>query len=165
MREAERERRRAQMAALYDLADVHQAVQRHLAAGFAEHGLDDITPPQSVVLAVLFEEQVATTARLAARLGLADVTVGRFVAALERAGYVHRTPNPDDARELLVRPTAKARRRLPTFIAVTNDLLDRLFADEDMAVIGGFLERARARLAGPAAAPGHRLLPVCRGGG
>lgn len=151
------------MAALFDLAEIHHVVQRHLAEAFLARELHDVTPPQGAVLAVLFDEGgVSTTARIAARLGLADVTVGRFVTALERSGYVAREPNPDDRRERLVRPTAKARRRLPDFAAVTNQVLDLLFGPDPAEVdrLAAALQGTRHRVTTAGAPAEHRLLPT-----
>lgn len=79
---------------------------------------------------ILFQERAPMTARqLAARMGLSQVTVGRFVKALHAAGWISRKPCPDDARAVLLSPTAKAMRALPRFIHVSNTLFDRAFAD------------------------------------
>ena len=148
------ERRRAQLAAMFALEQVHARVSERLSAGFDERGLLDITPAQAGALAVLFELREATTSTVARRLGLADVTVGRFVASLVRSGYVRRRRNPHDGREQLVAPTEKARRRLPDFIAVTNQVLDDLFGDLDTDAVAALttgLVRAADRLGGPMA--------------
>lgn len=165
MQADDRARRRAEMRVLFDLAEVHAAVQRRLGEGFAARGIDDVTPPQAAVLAVLFEDREATTARIAERLGLADVTVGRFVAALGRAGYVERRRNPADGREQLVRPTAKAYDRLGDFVALTNGVLDALFDpldDRALADLGEQVAAARRRLGSPGRQGRglHRLLPA-----
>lgn len=161
------DRRRAQLAAMFALEQVHALVQHRLSIGFTEQGLDDVTPAQAGALAVLFELREATTSTVARRLGLADVTVGRFVAALERCGYVHRRRNPRDGREQLLSPTAKARSRLPDFVAVTNQVLDGLFGDLDtdaVAQLTAGLVRAADRLGGPVASAPRMLTVAARGG-
>lgn len=161
------ERRRAQLAAMFALEQVHTRVQHRLTAGFAEHGLDDVTPAQAGALAVLFELRETTTSTVARRLGLADVTVGRFMSALERYGYVRRRRNPADGREQLVSPTAKARSRLPDFIEVTNQVLDGLFGDLETDAVDQLtagLVRAADRLGGPMATAPRMLTVAARGG-
>lgn len=160
-------RRRTQMTAMFALEQVHARVQERLAAGFSERGLDDITPAQAGALAVLFELREATTSTVARRLGLADVTVGRFVAALVRRGYVRRRRNPNDAREQLLSPTAKARGRLPDFIAVTNEVLDALFGGLDTEAVARLtagLVQAADRVGGPMGSV-PRMLTIAEGGG
>ena len=83
-------------------------------------------------------------------MGLSEVTVGRFVKALEASGWVRRDPDPSDSRALLVRPTPKARAALPRFIAVSNAMLDDAFAGfspEDVARIARTTERLRHNIA------------------
>ena len=141
---------------------VHSRVAHRLGRGFAERGLDDVTPAQAGALAVLYELREATTSRLAQRMGLADVTVGRFVAALIRSGYVERRRNPADAREQLLSPTRKAHDRLSDFVAITNEVLDALFRkldDDGLAALTVGLRQAADRLGGPEAT-GPRLLPA-----
>lgn len=154
-------RRRAEMTALQRLEQVHSRIQQHLARGFAERGLD-VTPAQAGALAGLFELRETTTSRLAQHLGLADVTVGRFVTALVDAGYVARRRNPADAREQLLSPTEHAHAALPDFVALNNQVLDALFGDLDDATLRLLTERlaeAAVRLGGRAPGTGSRLLP------
>ena len=118
-----------QTEAFLTFSRVHRLIEQRVAGLFVEAGLTDVTPQQGNALMVLFQEKRPLTARaLAEHMGLSEVTVGRFVKALERAGWVVREPDPDDGRALLIRPTRKAYRALPRFIQVSNALLDRAFA-------------------------------------
>jgi DNA-binding MarR family transcriptional regulator len=127
---AELARRRRQTAAFLDLARIIRSLDRTVDGHFAHQGLDDITPAQANALMVLFEARSPLTARrLAESLSLSEVTVGRFLRALENQGWVARVRDPNDSRAILVSPTAKARAKLPTFIQVTNALMDQAFGD------------------------------------
>jgi DNA-binding MarR family transcriptional regulator len=82
-------------------------------------------------------------------MSVSEVTVGRFVKALERDGWVTREADPDDGRAWLLRPTRKAYRALPRFIRVSNALLDRAFADFSEAEVNRVVatgERIRENL-------------------
>jgi DNA-binding MarR family transcriptional regulator len=146
---ADLERRRLQTEAFLTFARVHRIIEQGVAALFAEEGLD-VTPQQGNALMVLFQEKRPLTARaLADLMSVSEPTVGRFVKALERDGWVTRQADPDDARARLLRPTRKAYRALPRFIRVSNALLDRAFAgfcEADVRRVVATGERIRANL-------------------
>lgn len=107
---------------------------------FVEVGLEDVTPAQGNVLTILFNAKEPMTARaLATAMSLSEVTVGRFVRALETAGWLDRKPHPRDSRAMLVRPTRKAYKAFPKFLKVSNSLLDEAF--------GGFSQKDIERIA------------------
>jgi len=121
--------RRQQTEAYLNLFRINRAMLSRSEAMFVEEGLTDVTPAQSGVLMVLFQERRPMTAReLSASVELAEVTVGRFVAALEKTGWIERRPDPSDARARLIQPTPRAYEHLPTFIRISNALLDDAFA-------------------------------------
>ncbi len=121
--------RRTQTAAFLDLARIIRAMDRNVDHHFTRVGLTDITPAQANALMVLFEAREPMTARrLSEALSLSEVTVGRFLRALEQRGWVARERDPADSRAILVSPTGKAREHLPRFIEVTNTLMDQAFA-------------------------------------
>jgi DNA-binding MarR family transcriptional regulator len=124
--------RRVQTRALVDLGRIRQATERLVERWLAEEGLEGVTPAQANALLVLVDaRQPLAQAHLARALSLSEVTVGRFVRALEESGWVERTRDPDDTRAWRLAPTAKAREALPRFIAVSNRLLDTAFAGLD----------------------------------
>ncbi len=144
--------RRLQADTFLNFAQLGRMVDRIVAELFAQEGLHDVTPAQGGALMILFQERAPTTARqLAARMGLSQVTVGRFVKALHTSGWVSREPDPADARALLLRPTPKAMRALPRFIQVSNSLFDRAFEDfppSTIRRIAATTERLRKNLQG-----------------
>ncbi len=120
--------RRVQAEAYLTFVGIGRMLEKRVAALFETHGLDDITPAQSNALMILFAAKQPLQARtLAERMELSQVTVGRFIKALEQHGWIAREPDPADARAMLVRPTHKAYRTLPSFIAVSNTMLDAAF--------------------------------------
>ncbi len=145
--------RRAQADAFVTISRIGRLLERSIAGLFDEQGLDDVTPAQANALMILFQAKEPLHAReLATRMELSEVTVGRFVRALEQEGWIRRQADPDDSRAMLIRPTAKAYRTLPRFIEVSNALLDRAFAGFSRAEthrIGRVAERVRENLAVP----------------
>lgn len=121
--------RRIQAELVLNLSRVARAVERRLAVLLSDEGLERVTAAQANALLVLFQHREPMTARrLAAHMGLSEVTVGRFVRALEQAGWLVRAPDPHDARAILLAPSRRARRALPRFLRVSNRLLDLTFA-------------------------------------
>lgn len=144
--------RRLQADAYLDLTRIQREIERRAAALLEEQGLRDVTPAQASALMVLFGAKEPLRARtLAMRLGLSEVTVGRFVHALHDAGWVRRDPDPDDSRAMLVVPTPKAYRALPRFIEVSNALLDEAFAGfsaDEVERVAKTTERLRRNIVG-----------------
>ncbi len=135
------ERRRLQTRSLVDLARIRHASEGIVEELLRRHELDDITPAQANALMVLIDaRRTLTAAELARELSLSEVTVGRFVRALEAGGWVERTPDPGDARALRLSATARTRAALPRFIQVSNALLDRAFEGLDEERVRLFCE-------------------------
>lgn len=128
--------RRLQTEALLDLNRIRLLSERRVEALLLEHDLQDITPAQANALMVLFQARTPLpAARLAEELAVSEVTVGRFLRALEASGWVERWRDPSDSRRVLVRPSERARRALPRFIAVSNAVLDQAFGCFDQESI------------------------------
>lgn len=143
-RQVELETRRLQTEVLLEFSRIAGLVERRVQAGFADQGLA-ITPAQSRVLMILFQAREPLSQRvISRRMGLAEVTVGRFVKAMEEGGWVDRERDPEDRRCWRVRPTAKAREALPRFIAVSNEVLDALFEDLSPAALAHLHDTLKA---------------------
>lgn len=127
--------RRVHAELLLDLQRIRHVAERRIAELLAAEDLD-VTPAQANVLMALIQHRAPMTARqLAADLELSDVTVGRFVRTLEKRGWLARRRDPDDARAILVEPTARAREALPGFIRVSNALADQAFGGFERATV------------------------------
>lgn len=59
---------------------------------------------------------------IAQRLGTTRQAVSQLVAAIEAAGYLERTPDPDDRRGVLVRHTTSGRRLLADALDAMADI-------------------------------------------
>jgi DNA-binding MarR family transcriptional regulator len=71
-----------------------------------------VSPPRLSALSVVVATGPIGIGAVAAAEGVSAPTMTRLVDGLERDGLVTRTPDPDDARGVLVRPTARGRRLL-----------------------------------------------------
>lgn len=109
-----------------------------------------MTPAQANALMILFQEKDPMTARdLATEMSLSEVTVGRFVRALEKSGWVVRVPHPTDSRAILISPSRKAYRAFQRFLRVSNATLDETFegfSRKQMQDLVRMTERLRANL-------------------
>jgi MarR family 2-MHQ and catechol resistance regulon transcriptional repressor len=90
---------RAFYDALSDLLRIYQFRDRDRICCY------DISVTQCYALEALVHQGGMTMNDLAARLYLDKSTASRVVDALERKGYVDRSPNPADGRSLLLVPT------------------------------------------------------------
>lgn len=69
----------------------------------------EITYPQYLVMSVLWEEDAQTIGTVAERLALDSSTITPLVKRLEASGFLVRTRNPRDERQVLVGLTDKGR--------------------------------------------------------
>jgi DNA-binding MarR family transcriptional regulator len=82
-----------------------------LREAFAAAGLDGIRPAQAVALVPLVAGGLHASA-LAERLRVSRQAVAQAVTALERGGYVARSPDPADARVRVIELTPRGREAL-----------------------------------------------------
>ncbi len=139
--------RRKQADAALELSRVQRELERRVQQLLEREKLPDVTPAQANALMILFQEKAPMTARaLARQMNLSEVTVGRFVRALENAGWVTREADPKDTRAILIRPSKKAYRAFPRFLAVSNSLLEVAFvglSKQEVDTLAHLVERVR----------------------
>jgi DNA-binding MarR family transcriptional regulator len=85
----------------------------------------DLTPSQTSVLLRLEKDGPATTSKLARLEGMRPQSMGTVVAALESAGLVIGTPDPEDGRQTLLSLTEHCREWLREGRAAREDWLYR----------------------------------------
>jgi len=150
--------RRLQAEAALNLSRIQRELERRIDVLLRRERLADVTPQQANALMILFQDKTPMTARqLASQMNLSEVTVGRFVRALEAAGWIVRAAHPDDSRAILLSPSRKAYRAFPRFLAVSNALLSDAFAglaESEVRALVALTERARANLADDEAGKG-----------
>lgn len=85
-----------------------------------------------------------TAGRLAELTGLTTGAITGVVNRMERAGYVRRDKDPDDARRVVIRPVVEELERVePGFFGSHGRLMDELLSDYDDAFLSAFLEIMR----------------------
>ena len=95
------------------------------------------------------QKEPMTARRLAAAMRISEVTVGRFIRALESAGWIERERDPNDGRAILVRLTERAYDELPRLIRVSNRMLDEAFDGfrlKDLEQMAEVVDRIRQNL-------------------
>ena len=142
--------RRMQADAALELSRINREMERRVQQLLEHEKLADVTPAQANAMMILFQEKAPMTARaLARQMNLSEVTVGRFVRALENAGWITREADPKDTRAILIEPSTKAYRAFPRFLNVSNALLDVAFAGftkHEVAALGKLVERVRTNV-------------------
>ena len=131
--------RRLQAEIHMNSARVLRGMERRVQILFEEEGITNLTPAQANVLMLLFHRRKATRANvLADEFSVSEVTMGRFIHALEASGWIKRARDPDDARAWLVSPTPQAYDTLGALINVSNRMMDQAFQDFEPDEIEAF---------------------------
>ena len=104
------------------LAKASARWNERLARGFAERGFAEVRPAWGSVLLPLYEEDGLRMGDLGRRARLAKQTLTTLVRQMEKAGFVRRAPDPDDARACRVLLTNRARAFRPVADEVLRDL-------------------------------------------
>jgi DNA-binding MarR family transcriptional regulator len=117
---------------------------RALSAKNAAQLHPDLDPAALGLLALLQDAGPLRASDLVALLGLDKSTVSRQVTGLVDLGLVDRTPDPEDGRAQVLRPSAEGASRLQRIRAARRARLEEDLASwpaEDIARLGDLLER------------------------
>ncbi|MCG5075569.1 MarR family winged helix-turn-helix transcriptional regulator [Paraburkholderia tagetis] len=109
----------------------------------------ELTRAQCRIIAYLAHYGDMNQASLAERLEVAPISAGRLLERMEEGGWVVRTPNPEDRRELLVSLTPKAEGALNGARRVGDEVQAEAlsgFTPEEAEQFGLMLQRVRANL-------------------
>ncbi|MFD1554572.1 MarR family winged helix-turn-helix transcriptional regulator [Paraburkholderia silviterrae] len=109
----------------------------------------ELTRAQCRMIAYLAHYGDMNQASLAERLEVAPISAGRLLERMEEGGWVVRTPNPGDRRELLVSLTPKAEAVLGGARRVGDEVQAEAlagFTPEEAEQFGQMLQRVRANL-------------------
>jgi len=95
----------------------YRAMETRVFDELAAAGFDDLTPSQARVFQRIAPDGSRLT-DLARQAGIAKQSAAFLVEKLERAGYVHTVPDPDDGRARLVRIAERGARSVEAARAV-----------------------------------------------
>lgn len=96
-------------------------------------GHSGLAPSHGAILHVLAERGPMHMSALAEAIGKQKNTVTTLVSKLEKNGYVVKTPSHDDSRVTLVSLSDKALAARPDFTAISQTLLNAVWADMPQA--------------------------------
>lgn len=97
----------------------YRAMETRVLEELAGAGFDDITPSQARVFQRIGPDGTRL-GDLARQAGITKQSAGFLVDQLERLGYVHRVPDPDDGRARLVRVAERGLRAVEAAAAVVS---------------------------------------------
>jgi DNA-binding MarR family transcriptional regulator len=89
----------------FNTTSLARKLEREWALAFKPFAL---TPPQAFMLRVVLQKQTALQSELASEMNITRSTATRTLDGLQKLGYIKRTANTNDGRELQIQPTAKA---------------------------------------------------------
>jgi len=90
----------------YSIYSAGLAIQRRYKPLLDEMG---ITYPQFLLLNVLWEQDHLTVGEIGARLAIESSTLTPLLKRMEAAGFVDRTRNPDDERQVFIELTERGK--------------------------------------------------------
>jgi MarR family transcriptional regulator for hemolysin len=103
-----------------------------------------------MILAQLAHAQGGMTATtLRQCVGVTAASMSKTLADLEREGLINRTPNPDDARSMLIHMTEHAEELMRVFSALVAEIEGKAltgFSDAEREQLKTMLERLRANI-------------------
>ena len=104
-----------------------------LVAELAKKGHTGLAPSHGAILHVLSDRGSMHMSALAEAIGKQKNTVTTLVNKLEKAGYVVKSPSPDDSRVTMVSLSDKALAARSDFAAISQTLLNAVWADMPQA--------------------------------
>jgi DNA-binding MarR family transcriptional regulator len=108
-------------------SEVRLIVERKLRA----HGsLGDLPQSQVAVLVRLDRDGPTTVSGLARAEGVRTQSMGKTIAALQAAGFVRGTPDPNDGRQTIMAVTKASRNQIAGRRAAREDWLHRTIGSE-----------------------------------
>lgn len=94
-------------------------------------------------------EEGLTATDLCQSIGVTAASMSKTLADMEQDGLVSRTPNPEDARSMLVHLTEAGKKRLKVFPAILTEIEETAFegfTDDELEKLRSMLERIRQNL-------------------
>lgn len=121
----------------FNTTSLARKLEREWTLAFKPFGL---TPSQAFMLRVILEKPQSYQNALAKEMNITKPTASRGLDGLEKLGLIERRPSPDDAREIEVHPTRKAKAMKDGLNAASGEVTKKfkklLGSDEFLDVVG-----------------------------
>ncbi|MEZ0115747.1 DNA-binding MarR family transcriptional regulator [Catenulispora sp. EB89] len=131
-----------QTSRLFELADLILAVGRHIQAS-KEAAAESGTPMEGAVMRYIDRHPGTTASAAAEATQLISSNFSRAVRNLEKAGYIRRDVDPQDARRVLLFPTDKAQENLQRLRTAWSHLMEGAVTDSEEAEIDAAISTLR----------------------
>jgi DNA-binding MarR family transcriptional regulator len=121
----------------FNTTSLARKLEREWTLAFKPFGL---TPSQAFMLRVILEKPQSYQNALAKEMNITKPTASRGLDGLEKLGLIERRSSPDDAREIEVHPTRKAKAMKDGLNAASGEVTKKfkklLGSDEFLDVVG-----------------------------
>ena len=121
----------------FNTTSLARKLEREWTVAFKPFGL---TPSQAFMLRVILEKPQSYQNALAKEMNITKPTASRGLDGLEKLGLIERRSSPDDAREIEVHPTKKAKAMKDGLNAASGEVTKKfkklLGSDEFLDVVG-----------------------------
>ena len=121
----------------FNTTSLARKLEREWTLAFKPFGL---TPSQAFMLRVILEKPQSYQNALAKEMNITKPTASRGLDGLEKIGLIERRSSPDDAREIEVHPTRKAKAMKDGLNAASGEVTKKfkklLGSDEFLDVVG-----------------------------
>jgi len=137
------------------IAKIHQTAGRIFNRMLKDHGITELNTAQGRIMFVLWRHDGIPISDLAAKSGLEKSTLTSMLDRMEEAGFLCRTPSPDDRRKILIFRTEKDRSFQARYVEVSEEMARifyRGFTDDEIARFEVDLERILDNLTPPPSA-------------
>lgn len=102
-----------------------------LSKRLADNNMSELKTSYGSIIYALLKHETMTMKDLADSIKRDRSTLTVLIRNLEKKGYVTKTDNPDDARSKFVELTDKGKGREQAFIAISNELNERMWCGID----------------------------------
>lgn len=110
-----------------------------------KRGIEDLIPSHGNLLVHLFGGNALTITELAQQTGRTKSTVSVLAGKLEKAGYLRREADPEDARLLRLRLTQKGEALEEAFAEITEEMHRKIteeLGEKELAVLEALLTKS-----------------------
>ncbi|MCA1292859.1 MarR family transcriptional regulator [Paenibacillus sp. alder61] len=132
-------------ARVKQINEAEYAINRLIFKQYKKALASQLTTQQAVLLDIVYAAGKITVGELALEMDISSSAVSQLIAKLEKNGYVHRSVNPDNRREVFITLGPQGLEYFDKQEQVQRAVAERLYAKLTQAELGD-LERITAKL-------------------